>query len=49
MADDPGHFFVPPYVGAKGWIGVRLDGRLPWKRVERLFRGAHRFTLASPR
>lgn len=47
VADDSKHFFVPPYVGAKGWVGVRLDGRLPWKRIEELFRGAHRFTLAS--
>jgi hypothetical protein len=22
---DPDRFFVPPYVGAKGWIGVFLD------------------------
>lgn len=22
---DPGRFFVPPYVGHKGWIGVYLD------------------------
>jgi len=24
VLDDPDNFFVPPYVGAKGWIGVRL-------------------------
>jgi hypothetical protein len=22
---DPDRFFVPPYVGSKGWVGVRLD------------------------
>jgi predicted DNA-binding protein (MmcQ/YjbR family) len=22
---DPGRFFVPPYVGGKGWVGMRLD------------------------
>jgi predicted DNA-binding protein (MmcQ/YjbR family) len=22
---DPARFFVPPYVGHKGWIGMRLD------------------------
>ena len=22
---DPGRFYVPPYVGHRGWIGVRLD------------------------
>jgi hypothetical protein len=25
VADDPGRFFVPPYVGVAGWVGVRLD------------------------
>jgi len=23
---DPGRFFVPPYVGHRGWIGLRIDG-----------------------
>lgn len=22
---DPERFYVPPYVGHRGWIGVRLD------------------------
>jgi hypothetical protein len=26
VAEDPVRFFVPPYVGVKGWVGVRLDG-----------------------
>ncbi len=25
VAADPEHFFVPPYVGPSGWIGVHLD------------------------
>jgi len=25
VADSPDRFFVPPYVGVKGWVGVRLD------------------------
>ncbi len=24
---DPQRFFVPPYVGSKGWVGIRLDLR----------------------
>jgi hypothetical protein len=24
---DPERFFVPPYVGHKGWAGMRLDGK----------------------
>jgi hypothetical protein len=26
VAADPDRFFVPPYVGPSGWIGVFLDG-----------------------
>lgn len=25
VASDPGRFFVPPYVGTRRWVGVRLD------------------------
>lgn len=25
VGSDPERFFVPPYVGPRGWIGVRLD------------------------
>jgi hypothetical protein len=25
---DPDRFFVPPYVGHRGWLGFRLDGEL---------------------
>ena len=27
---DPKKFFRPPYVGHKGWIGVRLDRHVDW-------------------
>jgi len=28
----PERFFVPPYVGHKGWIGFRLDRGTDWVR-----------------
>jgi hypothetical protein len=28
VAADPERFFRPPYVGHRGWIGVRMDGRV---------------------
>jgi hypothetical protein len=31
----PDHFFVPPYVGGEGWIGVRLDSGLDWAVIAR--------------
>ena len=30
---EPKYFFIPPYVGPGGWLGVRLDTGLAWKRV----------------
>jgi hypothetical protein len=27
---DPDKYFVPPYVGYRGWLGVRLDRGLDW-------------------
>jgi hypothetical protein len=30
---DPDRFFVPPYVGHRGWLGVRLDRRLDWEEL----------------
>ncbi|MET9401169.1 MmcQ/YjbR family DNA-binding protein [Kitasatospora sp. NPDC002965] len=41
-AEDPDLFFRPPYVGHRGWIGVRLDlPALDWERVEDLVADAH--------
>jgi len=33
VAGDPEAYFVPPYVGHRGWIGVRLDRSLPRDEV----------------
>jgi hypothetical protein len=40
---DPRRYFRPPYLGPRGWVGVRLDGRPSWKQVERVVREAHAF------
>jgi hypothetical protein len=37
----PEHYFVPPYVGFRGWIGVRLDRGLGWDDIERVIREAY--------
>ena len=44
---DPGRFFVPPYVGPKGWVGMRLDRRPDWDEVATLVRRSYR--LIAPR
>src|SRR5919109_2396581 len=33
VAADPERFFVPPYVGHRGWLGVRLDRGIDWNEV----------------
>ena len=38
---EPEHFFVPPYVGPRGWLGVVLDRGLPWQRIAALVREAY--------
>jgi predicted DNA-binding protein (MmcQ/YjbR family) len=38
---DPDNFFLPPYVGPRGWIGVRLDRKLQWSRIVSLVREAY--------
>ncbi len=30
---DPKAYFVPPYVGPRGWLGIELTQGLPWPRV----------------
>jgi hypothetical protein len=31
--EEPERFFVPPYVGPRGWVGVRLDRDADWDEV----------------
>jgi len=33
VAADPARFFVPPYVGHRGWLGVRLERDLDWDEL----------------
>jgi len=35
---EPRHFFIPPYVGPRGWLGVILDRGIEWRRIAGLVR-----------
>lgn len=48
IASDPVRYFRPPYVGGRGWVGVRLDGNVDWSEIEERCEDAFR-TVASPR
>ena len=39
---EPELFFVPPYVGPSGWLGVRLDRKIEWGMVEALLEDGYR-------
>ena len=43
----PDRFFVPPYVGPSGWIGVYLDGAVEWGELKELLTDSYR--LIAPR
>jgi hypothetical protein len=38
---DPEKFFVPPYVGHRGWLGVRLDRGLDWHELAGIVEDAY--------
>ena len=44
VGSDPERFFVPPYVGHKGWIGVRLDVKVDWDEVTAHVEESYRMT-----
>lgn len=46
VRDDPERFFIPPYVGPKGWIGVYIDHpETDWDHIEQLLRDAWRLSV----
>jgi predicted DNA-binding protein (MmcQ/YjbR family) len=44
----PNRFYIPAYVGSKGWVGFRLDiGEIDWEEVTELVNGSYR--LVAPK
>jgi predicted DNA-binding protein (MmcQ/YjbR family) len=47
-ARDPARFYLPPYIGPRGWVALRLDaGRIDWDQVAELAEDSYR--LVAPR
>jgi hypothetical protein len=42
LASDPDRFFRPPYVGHRGWVGLRLDVDPDWDEVADVVEEAYR-------
>jgi hypothetical protein len=46
---DPERFFVPPYVGHRGWLGIRLDRGLDWEELAGISEDAYDCVATSGR
>jgi len=45
---DPVHWYLPTYIGPRGWVGLRLDvGEIDWEQVDDLIVGSYR--LVAPK
>lgn len=48
VGDDPRRFFIPPYIGPRGWVGLDLDAaKIDWAEVDDLVTGSYR--LVAPK
>lgn len=47
VSEDPERFFVPPYLGHRGWVGIRLDHDVDWDEIAELVGDGYR--LAAPK
>ena len=45
VSAQPARFYMPAYIGPRGWVGLRLDvGEIDWKEVAELVMGSYRLT-----
>jgi predicted DNA-binding protein (MmcQ/YjbR family) len=47
VAENPDRFFVPAYVGSRGWVGARLDTGHDWDELAELIEDSYR--LIAPK
>lgn len=45
--EEPHRFYVPAYVGPRGWIGVRLDVDVDWDEVRGIVEDAYRMVAPT--
>ena len=46
---DSEHYFRPPYVGVRGWVGITLDNDPDWDAVQSIVRDGYEQVLANQR
>lgn len=45
IAADPERFYMPAYIGPRGWVGLRLDqGEIDWDEVSEMLKLSYKLT-----
>src|SRR5258708_971763 len=44
---DPKRFFIPPYMGKKGWVGVRIDYKVKWDQTAAILQDG--YLMSAPK
>ena len=48
VESDPARFYLPAYIGSRGWVALRLDvGEIDWEEVSELVAGSYK--LVAPK
>ena len=48
IASDPAKFYLPAYIGGRGWVGLRLDrGEIDWDEVKEIL--THSYLQTAPK
>jgi predicted DNA-binding protein (MmcQ/YjbR family) len=45
ISSDSKRFFKPPYMGHKGWVGVRLDSKPDWEQLTAILKDGYEMSL----
>lgn len=45
ISSDSKRFFKPPYMGHKGWVGVRLDSKPDWEQLSAILKDGYEMSL----
>ena len=49
VGSDPKRFFVPPYMGKQGWVGVRIDYEVKWDQLAAILKDGYLISAPSKR
>jgi predicted DNA-binding protein (MmcQ/YjbR family) len=49
VREDPERYFVPAYMGVRGWVGIRLDVDVDWAALENVANESYSFAAPQPK